>query len=228
MRGIANTVHPALERTAARVRISEIFTSLQGESSLVGWPTVFIRLAGCPLRCSYCDTAYAFYGGRAVPIERILSQVQECRVKHICVTGGEPLAQPGCFPLLAALCDGRYRVSLETSGALDISGVDPRVKRIVDIKTPGSGEVQKNYWDNLKVITANDELKFVLTDRADYEWARQVLYDRKFSNDCQILFSPAYEVMSPTNLAEWIIADKLNVRMQLQLHKVLWGDQPGK
>lgn len=194
----------------------------------MGWPTVFIRLAGCPLRCSYCDTAYAFYGGRAVPIERILSQVQECRVKHICVTGGEPLAQPGCFPLLAALCDGRYRVSLETSGALDISGVDPRVKRIVDIKTPGSGEVQKNYWDNLKVITANDELKFVLTDRADYEWARQVLYDRKFSNDCQILFSPAYEVMSPTNLAEWIIADKLNVRMQLQLHKVLWGDQPGK
>lgn len=228
MQRVASTVHPALARAAARIRVAEIFTSLQGESSLVGWPTVFIRLSGCPLRCSYCDTAYAFHGGRVMPIENVIAHVKECGITHICVTGGEPLAQPGCFALLEALCDDRYLVSLETSGALDISGVDPRVRRIVDIKTPGSGEVQKNYWDNLKVLTASDELKFVLTDRADYEWARHVINDKQIPGESQIFFSPAYQVLSPTDLAEWIITDKLNVRMQLQLHKVLWGDQPGK
>lgn len=161
-------------------------------------------------------------------IEDVLLQVRESCVTHICVTGGEPLAQRGCLALLEALCDGHYIVSLETSGALDICGVDPRVRRIVDIKTPGSGEVQKNYWNNLKVLTARDELKFVLTDRADYEWARYVLCDRQIPDACQIFFSPAYNILSPTDLAEWIVADRLNVRMQLQLHKVLWGDCPGK
>lgn len=194
----------------------------------MGWPTLFIRLSGCPLRCSYCDTTYAFHGGHLVAIADLLLQVQGSRVTHICVTGGEPLAQPGCLKLLEDLCNKNYVVSLETSGALDISCVDPRVRRIVDIKTPGSGEVGKNYWDNLKALGESDELKFVLTDRADYEWARLLLSEGRIPDLCQIFFSPAYEVLSPTQLADWIVADKLNVRMQIQLHKVLWGEQPGK
>lgn len=221
-------MRPALVRPATHVRVAEVFASLQGESSLVGWPTLFIRLSGCPLRCSYCDTTYAFHGGRLLAIADLLLQVQESRMSHICVTGGEPLAQPGCLKLLEGLCNDNYVVSLETSGALDISCVDPRVRRIVDIKTPGSGEVGKNYWNNLKVLGESDELKFVLTDRADYEWARLLLYEGRIPDLCQTFFSPAYDMLSPTELAEWIVADKLNVRMQIQLHKVLWGDQPGK
>ena len=211
----------------ATLRITELFHSLQGESSRVGLPTVFIRLTGCPLRCGYCDTAYAFSGGENIAIDAILQQVATFHTRHVCVTGGEPLAQKNCLILLTALCDAGYSVSLETSGALDIGGVDARVARIVDIKTPGSGEVEKNRWENMAQLQASDEIKFVLCDEADYHWARQMLTEHHLSDTCPVLFSPVHEQLSPTQLAEWILRDQLPVRMQVQLHKYLWHNAPG-
>lgn len=212
----------------ARLKITEIFLSLQGESSRVGWPTVFVRLTGCPLRCQYCDTQYAFHGGAWRSLEEILAQVRGHGVRHVCVTGGEPLAQPACIALLRALCDAGHAVSLETSGALDISAVDARVARIVDIKTPGSGEAQRNRWDNLALLRAHDELKFVLCSRGDYEWAREIVTRQALAARCQILFSPSHEQLAARDLADWILADRLPVRMQVQLHKLLWGDVRGR
>ncbi|WP_300455514.1 7-carboxy-7-deazaguanine synthase QueE [Accumulibacter sp.] len=210
------------------LRISEIFLSLQGESSRVGLPTVFVRLTGCPLRCVWCDTAYAFSGGRTMSLNEILTEVARHGVRHVCVTGGEPLAQPACLALLSQLCDAGHAVSLETSGALDIGAVDRRVSRIVDLKAPGSGESHRNHWANLSQLTPDDELKFVLSDRADYEWARQVIGERQLAKLCPLLFSPVADQLPATTLAEWILADRLPVRFQLQLHKVLWGKIPGK
>ncbi|NLR74996.1 7-carboxy-7-deazaguanine synthase QueE [Leeia aquatica] len=209
------------------VRLTEIFFSLQGESSRVGLPTVFIRLTGCPLRCGYCDSEYAFYGGETWHFDRILDEVAKHPTRTVCVTGGEPLAQRNCLPLLTALCDAGYSVSLETSGAMPIGEVDPRVSRIVDLKTPGSGEVDKNCWDNLPLLTAQDELKFVLTSEADYQWARQQVEQHQLAGRCPVLFSPVWQGVSPTDLAGWIVRDGLPVRMQVQLHKILWGEKPG-
>ncbi len=214
---------------AARLRITEIFLSLQGESSSVGWPTVFVRLTGCPLRCGYCDTAYAFEGGNVESLTDIEARVAAFGVRHVTVTGGEPLAQPGAIALLERLCDRELDVSLETSGALDISGVDPRVRRIVDIKTPGSGEVQRNRWANLDHLTARDEIKFVLCSRGDYDWARLKCDERAlWHGPAQILFSPSAAELPARELADWVVADRLPVRVQIQLHKHLWGDQPGR
>ncbi len=212
---------------SATLRITEIFHSLQGESSRVGLPTVFIRLTGCPLRCGYCDTAYAFTGGENLVIATILQQVATFNTRHVCVTGGEPLAQKNCSALLTALCDAGYSVSLETSGALDIASVDSRVARIVDIKTPGSGEVKKNRWENMSHLQASDELKFVLCDEADYEWAKHMLTEHRLTHTCPVLFSPVHGQLDPTQLAEWILRDQLAVRMQVQLHKYLWRNEPG-
>ncbi|NQD38624.1 7-carboxy-7-deazaguanine synthase QueE [Permianibacter sp. IMCC34836] len=210
-----------------RLRLTEMFFSLQGEARTVGWPTVFIRLTGCPLRCGYCDSEYAFYGGEYHELEAILAKVAEWSPRYVCVTGGEPLAQKGCIDLLKALCDAGYGVSLETSGALDISEVDTRVSRVVDIKTPGSGEVDKNRWANLPLLTANDQIKFVLCDRKDYDWARMKLDEHRLTQTCDVLFSPVFGRLSYRDLAEWILADRLPVRMQVQLHKHIWGDVPG-
>lgn len=211
----------------AQLRISEIFYSLQGETSRVGLPTVFIRLTGCPLRCVYCDTAYAFAGGQNMSLANILQQVAQYEPSYVTVTGGEPLAQKKCLPLLRALCDAGYRVSLETSGAMDISEVDARVMRVVDIKTPASGEVEKNRWENLTLLTQQDELKFVLCDEADYLWARQTLKQYQLVERCAVLFSPAHDELNATHLAEWILRDHLPVRLQVQLHKILWNNAAG-
>ncbi|MHB1091775.1 7-carboxy-7-deazaguanine synthase QueE [Thiobacillus sp.] len=208
--------------------MTEVFLSLQGETSRAGLPTVFVRLSGCPLRCRWCDTTYSFQSGEAVPLTTLLARVAEYGVPTVCVTGGEPLAQKNCLPLLAALCDAGYSVSLETSGALDVSRVDPRVSRIVDIKAPESGEEARNRWENLVHLTPRDEIKFVLANRADYEWACEVIRARKLTQVCPILFSPVQGELSPTQLADWILADRLPVRMQVQLHKILWGSTPGK
>lgn len=210
------------------LKVYEIFHSLQGESTRTGLPTVFVRLTGCPLRCGYCDTAYAFQGGQNMSESQILERVAEYRTPYVTVTGGEPLAQKGCIPLLKQLCDAGYDVSLETGGALDISTVDPRVSVILDVKTPGSGEVEKNLWQNLDRLRPTDEVKFVLCDRADYDWARQVLAERGISRKCTVLFSPVYSTLNPSDLADWVLQDKLPVRMQVQLHKILWGETPGK
>jgi 7-carboxy-7-deazaguanine synthase len=210
---------------AATVRVTEIFLSLQGETSRAGLPTVFVRLTGCPLRCGYCDTAYAFHGGTSVTIEHILSEIAGHRTRYVTVTGGEPLAQKNCLALLIALADRGYSVSLETSGALDVSRVDPRISRIVDLKTPGSGEVEKNLWSNLAHLNVRDELKLVLCDEADYLWAKQVLADRALDSICPVLFSPAYGQLPATDLAAWVLRDHLPVRVQVQLHKVLWGEE---
>lgn len=210
------------------LRISEIFYSLQGESTRVGLPTVFIRLTGCPLRCTYCDTAYAFSGGSNKTLQEIMQTVAALETHYICVTGGEPLAQKNCIPLLKSLCDAGYSVSLETSGALDISAVDPRVSKIMDLKTPASGELAKNLWGNLSHLTAHDEIKFVLCDEADYRWATQILQEHKLTEKCTVLLSPAQGQLEARDLAEWILRDKLNVRLQVQLHKLLWGNQQGK
>jgi 7-carboxy-7-deazaguanine synthase len=212
----------------ASLRITEIFHSLQGETSRTGLPTVFVRLTGCPLRCGYCDTAYAFHGGASRTIGDILGEVAKHRTRYVCVTGGEPLAQKNCNGLLASLADRGYSVSLETSGALDVSRVDPRVSRIVDIKTPGSGEVGKNLWDNLAHLNARDEIKLVLCNEADYEWAKALVLERALDRTCPVLFSPVHGELDPAALAEWILRDELPVRMQVQLHKVLWGNQPGR
>lgn len=213
--------------SGALLRITEIFYSLQGETSRVGLPTVFIRLTGCPLRCTYCDTAYAFTGGRNMSVAEILGQVAEYSPAYVTITGGEPLAQKNCLPLLSALCDAGYQVSLETGGALDIGGVDRRVMRVVDIKTPASGEVERNRWENLPLLTAHDEIKFVLCDEADYQWARQVILQHHLAKKCPLLFSPAHGTLNATRLAEWILRDRLPVRLQVQLHKLLWNNAPG-
>ena len=210
------------------LKINEIFYSLQGEAGDVGWPTVFIRLTGCPLRCSYCDTEYAFSGGSTMTLDAILKRVGQYKTRHVCVTGGEPLAQKSCRDLLVKLCNAGYQVSLETSGAMDISGIDARVARVIDIKTPGSGEHERNMLDNLDQLAYTDQLKFVITNREDYEWARDMIRQFDLSGRCDILFSPSAPGQSPTELAEWILQDQLPVRFQIQLHKILWGDTPGK
>lgn len=212
----------------AQCRITEIFYSLQGESRTVGLPTVFVRLTGCPLRCGYCDTEYAFYGGRKMDIADIVAQVVSYNPRYVCVTGGEPLAQPNCIPLLSAICDLGVEVSLETSGAMDISKVDPRVIRVMDLKTPGSGEESKNRYDNIALLEARDQLKFVICNRADYDWACHKLDEYQLSDRCEVLFSPIHGELKPADLADWIVADNLPVRMQLQLHKYLWGDEQGR
>ena len=211
-----------------RLRITEIFFSLQGETSRAGLPTVFIRLTGCPLRCRWCDTAYAFTGGALRGIDEILAEVARHPTRTVCVTGGEPLAQKGCLPLLTALCDAGYDVSLETSGALDIAPVDPRVSRIVDLKAPGSGEADRNLAGNLDQLNARDELKVVIADRADYEWARDMLRQHRLDQRCPVLFSPVQGEITPGDLADWILEDGLPVRFQLQLHKILWQDARGR
>jgi 7-carboxy-7-deazaguanine synthase len=225
-------VDPAVNASKAdaklTLRITEIFHSLQGETSRAGLPTVFVRLTGCPLRCGYCDTAYAFHGGESRTLGDIVAEVARHRTRYVTVTGGEPLAQKNCRTLLAALADRGYSVSLETSGALDVSRVDPRISRIVDIKTPGSGEVDKNLWENLAHLNSRDELKLVLCGEADYVWARALLVERALDRICPVLFSPAYAELSATTLAEWILRDELPVRMQVQLHKVLWGNAKGR
>ncbi|AWF79995.1 7-carboxy-7-deazaguanine synthase QueE [Microbulbifer sp. ANSA003] len=210
------------------LRISEIFYSLQGEARESGLPTVFVRLTGCPLRCTYCDSEYAFYGGERMTLEQILQQVQSHPARHVCVTGGEPLAQPNCFPLMKALCDAGYAVSLETSGAMPVDKVDERVSRVVDLKTPASGEQHRNRMENMQVLTRQDQIKFVICDRGDYDWARFTLDQYRIPERVgEVLFSPSYEQLQPRQLAEWILEDGLPVRMQMQMHKLLWGDIPG-
>lgn len=211
-----------------RLRITEVFCSLQGEARDVGWPTVFVRLTGCPLRCRYCDTAYAFHGGAWRELDDILAEVAGYGVHRVCVTGGEPLAQPGCLVLLQRLCDQGYEVSLETSGALDIGDVDPRVVRVMDIKTPGSGEVERNWYGNIAHLRPRDQVKFVLCHRADYDWARRFLAEHQLEARCDVLLSPCHLELSARDLADWIVQDRLPVRMQVQLHKLLWGDVPGR
>ncbi len=211
-----------------RLRISEIFYSLQGESRSAGWPTVFIRLTGCPLRCAYCDTEYAFQGGQWMSLDEILAQTAGFNPHYVTVTGGEPLAQKNCLPLLQQLCDADYAVSLETSGALDIAEVDPRVTVVMDLKTPSSGEESKNRYLNIGKLKSTDQIKFVLGDRADYDWARAKLDEYDLTQRCEVLFSPVKDALSATDLADWILADGLQVRMQIQLHKLLWGEEPGR
>ena len=212
---------------ANTLRINEIFFSLQGESSRVGLPTVFVRLTGCPLRCGYCDTAYAFHDGKTRLIDDVIDEVAQHKTNYVCVTGGEPLAQKNCLTLLKKLCDLGYAVSLETSGAIDIVDVDARVSRIVDIKTPGSGEVDKNRWENLPHLTRHDEIKFVITSEADYRWAALLIEEKKLNDLAPVLLSPAFNEVSYEQLAAWILSDKLNVRMQVQLHKIIWGEKRG-
>ena len=212
---------------AAQLRITEIFFSLQGETSRVGLPTVFIRLTGCPLRCAYCDTAYAFTGGKSLALSEILKQVAQYEPRYVTVTGGEPLAQKNCLVLLNALCDAGYQVSLETSGALDIGSVDERVMRVVDIKTPASKEAGKNHWENLDLLKSTDEVKFVLCSEEDYGWAVQILEQHRLADKCAVLFSPSQGELDATRLADWILRDRLPVRFQIQLHKILWNNEAG-
>ncbi|MBL8245782.1 MAG: 7-carboxy-7-deazaguanine synthase QueE [Rhodanobacteraceae bacterium] len=210
------------------MRITEIFHSIQGEADAVGWPTVFVRLTGCPLRCTWCDTTYSFTGGDKRTLDEVLATVAGYQARHVCVTGGEPLAQKACLPLLAALCDAGFEVSLETSGAMDVAEVDPRVRKVMDLKCPGSGEMARNRWENLAHLLPHDQLKFVIADRADYEWAREQTREHALATRCQVLFSPVADQLPPGQLADWILADRLPVRLQLQLHKVLWGNTPGR
>lgn len=218
---------PETARSTEPLRISEIFFSLQGETSRTGLPTVFIRLTGCPLRCGYCDTAYAFTGGKTQSLTDVLAVVAQYRTRYVTVTGGEPLAQKNCLTLLTALCERNYSVSLETSGAIDVAAVDPRVSKILDIKTPASGEVDKNLWSNLEHLTPHDEIKFVICSENDYAWAKQQLSARELAARCPVLFSPSYHDLPAAQLAEWILRDQLPVRLQTQLHKQLWGEKQG-
>ena len=213
---------------ASTLKITEIFRSLQGEGDCVGFPTVFVRLTGCPLRCQYCDTAYAFTGGKATPIDEILVTVAAFNTKHVCVTGGEPLAQANCAALLTRLCDAGYHVSLETSGAMSLSAVDSRVVKVVDIKTPGSGEERRNRYAELATLGQQDQVKFVICDRADYEWSRAKTDELQLGGRAMVLFSPSHEQLPARELADWILADGIPVRMQVQLHKILWGNEPGR
>lgn len=217
----------ATQEVAPKLRITEIFYSLQGESRTVGLPTVFVRLTGCPLRCGYCDTEYAFDGGEWRGMDDILAQIARYHTRYVTVTGGEPLAQKPCLELLRRLCDVGYEVSLETSGALDIQGVDRRVVIVMDLKTPGSGEQAKNLYDNLDHLKQSDQIKFVMCDENDYAWAKTMVVEHELARRCEILFSPAFGRLDATQLAEWILADQLPVRMQIQLHKYLWGEAPG-
>jgi 7-carboxy-7-deazaguanine synthase len=226
----ASTTSRVIDSTAgtARVKLTEIFLSIQGEADAVGWPTVFVRLTGCPLRCQYCDTQYAFYGGEWFGLEDVIERVKAFGVSRVCVTGGEPLAQKHCVELLRRLCDEGFSVSLETSGAIDIANVDARVSRVVDIKTPGSGEVARNRLENLAHLTPHDQLKFVICSREDFDWAREFVGTHSLQNACPILFSPSFGQVEPRDLAQWILDERLPVRFQLQLHKILWGDTPGR
>ena len=228
MNDVADAAAASAGRQTERLKLTEIFFSLQGEARDAGWPTVFVRLTGCPLRCTYCDTTYSFYGGQWWEIDAILAEVARHGARHVCVTGGEPLAQKRCLGLLEKLCDAGYAVSLETSGALDIAGVDPRVSRVLDLKTPGSGEMARNLWSNLPLLTAHDQVKFVLCSRGDYDWAKQVLLQHRLHDTCDVLFSPSAGQLDARTLADWIIEDRLPVRFQMQLHKLLWGEEPGK
>ena len=212
----------------SRLKITETFVSIQGEADAVGWPTCFIRLTGCPLRCTYCDTEYAFHGGEWHEIDALVETARAAGVRHVCVTGGEPLAQRACLELLTALCDAGFAVSLETSGALDVSAVDPRVSRVVDVKTPISGEAQRNRLENLPLLGPQDQVKFVVCSRADYDWARDFLREHARDLRAQVLLSPAWGLVEPRDLAEWIIEDRLPARLQLQLHKLLWGEARGR
>lgn len=213
---------------AARLRITETFLSLQGEADAVGWPSFFIRLTGCPLRCRYCDTAYAFHGGEWRTIARLVDEARQSGARHVCVTGGEPLAQRQSLTLLTVLCEGGFQVSLETSGAIDASAVDDRVVRVIDVKTPGSGESQRNLDLAIQNLRPRDQLKFVICDRADYEWSRDRVRTERLETRCQVLFSPSYQQVAAGQLANWILADRMPVRFQIQLHKILWGDVPGR
>jgi len=212
----------------SRLKLTEIFLSLQGEAREAGWPTVFVRLTGCPLRCQYCDTAYAFHGGEWWTIDAILAEVARQGVRHVCVTGGEPLSQKRCIQLLQKLCDAGHAVSLETSGAIDIAEVDPRVSRVLDIKTPGSLEVHRNLWSNVALLTPHDQVKFVICSREDYDWAKAIVAEHRLAGICDVLFSPSYAQVTPRELADWIVADRLPVRFQMQLHKLLWNDERGR
>jgi 7-carboxy-7-deazaguanine synthase len=213
---------------SVRLRLTEIFHSLQGEADTVGIPTVFVRLTGCPLRCQYCDTTYAFEGGAWWDLSAILERVRELGARYVCVTGGEPLAQKGCLELLTALVEAGYRVSLETSGAMSIEAVDPRVIRVVDVKTPGSGEQHRNRYDQLELLRPEEQIKFVVCDRADYDWSRDTCARLDLTQRCGVLFSPSHEQLPARQLADWILADRLPVRLQIQLHKYLWGNEPGR
>lgn len=224
----AGTTSGTAAWTPERLRITEIFHSLQGEADSSGWRTVFVRLTGCPLRCTWCDTAYAFHGGQWRDIDSILAEVATHAVRHVCVTGGEPLAQKRCLALLEQLCDAGYEVSLETSGALDIAAVDARVRKVVDLKAPASGEAARNLWSNLDHLGAHDQVKFVLAGRADYDWAVAVLREHAIDTRCTVLFSPVHDSLAPRDLADWIVADRLPVRFQTQLHKLLWGGEAGR
>ena len=219
---------PARQSVSERLKVTEVFCSIQGEARDAGWPSVFIRLTGCPLRCQYCDTAYAFHGGEWRELDELMTQVESFGVRHVCVTGGEPLAQRRCLELLKRLCNAGYAVSLETSGALDISPVDQRVRRVLDIKTPDSKEVDRNLWENIEALTSHDAIKFVICSRDDYQWCCERLTEQLAEVPCPIFFSPSSRQQDASALADWIIQDQLPVRMQIQMHKVLWGGAPGK
>ncbi|MDX1570414.1 MAG: 7-carboxy-7-deazaguanine synthase QueE [Xanthomonadales bacterium] len=225
---ITESPSPRVEQRAEQLKITEIFHSIQGEADAVGWPTVFVRLTGCPLRCTYCDTEYAFHGGRWMSFDEILEEVSGYATRRVCVTGGEPLAQKRCIELLKRLCDAGHEVSLETSGAVDLAPVDQRVRKVMDLKTPASGEVQRNRLENLALLGSGDQLKFVICNRDDFEWACRQLEERPPAEEVQVLFSPSYGELEPRLLAEWILADRIEVRLQLQVHKYLWGSEPGR
>ncbi len=211
-----------------RLRVTEIFRSLQGESRSAGWPTTFVRLTGCPLRCGYCDTEYAFSGGEWMTLDEIVSAVRALPARHVTVTGGEPLAQKQCLPLLTQLADAGFSVSLETSGAIDVAGVDPRVSKVMDLKTPASGEEARNRYENIEHLNARDQVKFVVCDRGDYDWARDIMTRYDLGSRCEVLLSPVHGELAPADLAEWMLADGVDARFQLQLHKLLWGEEPGR